>query len=322
MARIRTIKPEFFTSADVMRLTPLARLLYIGLWCEADREGRLPWRPASFRVRYLPADDCAIDDVCRELIEAHLVVLYGDDLAHIPSFTRHQAINARESPSMFPAPPEPDRARVAATESRVSDASVTRERADGDENGARVHARVSDASLTRHVGREGRKEGKGREHASDDASPPDHPTHPIRTSSVRLPRDAYLGLIEAWNVEARRVASWVEVDPLRLGPPAISRAERALQTLPDLDAWEARFARAAQSSHLTGRNGKGFVADFWWLLERTAELDAGRFDERGHGESRRPELVDISARIAAEAEERRLAAEERAARQARKAGLA
>ena len=43
MARIRTIKPEFFTSDDICALSPLARLLYVGLWCEADREGRLVW---------------------------------------------------------------------------------------------------------------------------------------------------------------------------------------------------------------------------------------------------------------------------------------
>ena len=41
MARIRTIKPEFFTSDDICALSPRARLLYVGLWCEADREGRL-----------------------------------------------------------------------------------------------------------------------------------------------------------------------------------------------------------------------------------------------------------------------------------------
>jgi hypothetical protein len=40
MARIRTIKPEFFTSEDIVSLTPLARLFYVSLWCEADREAR------------------------------------------------------------------------------------------------------------------------------------------------------------------------------------------------------------------------------------------------------------------------------------------
>ena len=53
MARIRTIKPEFFTSDDICALSPLARLLYVGLWCEADREGRLVWTPVHSMISTL-----------------------------------------------------------------------------------------------------------------------------------------------------------------------------------------------------------------------------------------------------------------------------
>jgi len=52
VARIRTIKPEFFTSEDIVSLAPLTRLLYIALWCEADKEGRLAWKPLTFKLRY------------------------------------------------------------------------------------------------------------------------------------------------------------------------------------------------------------------------------------------------------------------------------
>ena len=37
MGRIRTIKPEYFTSKDIVKLEPIARLVYIALWCEADQ---------------------------------------------------------------------------------------------------------------------------------------------------------------------------------------------------------------------------------------------------------------------------------------------
>lgn len=105
MSRIRTIKPQFFTSEDIVALTPLARLLYIGLWCEADREGRMHWKPRTFKMRYLPADDCDAVVLADELVAAGLVVLYGDGLAYIPSFTTHQHVNPRESVSTLPAPP-------------------------------------------------------------------------------------------------------------------------------------------------------------------------------------------------------------------------
>lgn len=141
MARIRTVKPEFFTSEDIVSLSPLARLLYIATWCEADKEGRLQWKPRTMKLRYFPADDCDIDALARELVASGLVIPYGDGLAYIPCFSKHQHINPRESASTLP---QPD------ASARVSNASLP----------------VSDAQ----VGREGKgKEGKEKEHAPADA---------------------------------------------------------------------------------------------------------------------------------------------------------
>jgi hypothetical protein len=106
MARIRTIKPEFFTSEDIVSLTPMARLFYVALWCEADREGRLEWKPRTFKIRYFPADDCDVDALAREVIALGLVKQYGQGLAYIPSFTKHQFVNNRESASVLPDPKE------------------------------------------------------------------------------------------------------------------------------------------------------------------------------------------------------------------------
>ena len=75
MDRIITIKPEFFTSSDIVSLTPLARLFYVSLWCEADREGRLEWKPATLKLRYLPGDNCDVKALSGELVEAGLVVI-------------------------------------------------------------------------------------------------------------------------------------------------------------------------------------------------------------------------------------------------------
>lgn len=106
MARIRTIKPEFFTSEDIVSLSPLARLFYVSLWCEADREGRFEWKPKTFKLRYLPGDDCDVDALGQELIDAGLIVLYEADgklYAEIPTFAKHQIINNREAASEIPA---------------------------------------------------------------------------------------------------------------------------------------------------------------------------------------------------------------------------
>lgn len=173
MARIRTIKPEFFTSADIVELDPLTRLLYQATWCEADREGRLEWKPRTFKLRYFPGDNCDIDAMCNALVSAGLIVLYGDGLAYIPSFGKHQVINGRESESTLPTP---DLGKNSPKASRVTDASRTR----------------TDASRRK----EG-KEGKGREDASRDAGT-------SASRGTRLPADWKPSETEMrWAVDAR-----------------------------------------------------------------------------------------------------------------------
>jgi hypothetical protein len=116
MARIRTVKPEFFTSESVLAVSPLARLFFIGLWCEADREGRLKWKPKTLKFRYLPSDSVNIEKLCAELEAEKMIVTYsvdGIDYCEIPGFRSHQVINNREKESELP--------------SRDNDASTTRE---------------------------------------------------------------------------------------------------------------------------------------------------------------------------------------------------
>ena len=119
MARIRTIKPDFFTSEDICALSPLARLLYIGTWLEADREGRLAWKPTTLKMRYLPSDQCDVLGVASELLTRGLVVLYGNGCAYIPKFSEHQVINPRESKSKIPPPSVEELARVQDASLRV-----------------------------------------------------------------------------------------------------------------------------------------------------------------------------------------------------------
>lgn len=146
MARIRTIKPDFFTSEDIVELEPMARLLYIALWCEADREGRMAWKPRTFKMRYLPGDDCDIDALCDALVTRGLVCLYGDGLAYIPAFGAHQHVNPREAASTFP-DPAANNSRVSDASTRVQQSPVTRrEEGKGKERKVSMEGRVDDAT--------------------------------------------------------------------------------------------------------------------------------------------------------------------------------
>jgi len=106
MARIRTIKPAFFTSEDVCRVSPLARLLFLGLLTEADREGRLDDKPTQLKIRLLPVDTCDVDALLWDLVDATLIRRYtgedGRDVIQIRTFADHQRPHPKEPASDLP----------------------------------------------------------------------------------------------------------------------------------------------------------------------------------------------------------------------------
>ncbi len=105
--RIRTIKPEFFKDEDLAELSPLARLLFQGLWCMADREGRLEDRPRRIKAEILPYDECDIEALLGSLTVAGFISRYlkgSTKCIQIKSFLRHQIPNRDEAQSELPSP--------------------------------------------------------------------------------------------------------------------------------------------------------------------------------------------------------------------------
>lgn len=113
MPRIRTIKPEFFTSPTIAELEYLSRLTFIGIWTYVDDEGRGRDDPRLVRAALYPLDD----DVTTLMVEEALASLEAKKLIvryEIPgqgrffmvrSWAEHQSIN-RPSPSKYPPPDE------------------------------------------------------------------------------------------------------------------------------------------------------------------------------------------------------------------------
>lgn len=107
MARIRTIKPAFFMNEELAELPPLTRLLYIGLWTQADREGRMEDRPRRIKASVLPYDECDIDAMLEALSECGKIIRYevsGSRYIQITNFDKHQNPHYKEVPSEIPAP--------------------------------------------------------------------------------------------------------------------------------------------------------------------------------------------------------------------------
>ena len=82
MARIRSIKPEFFTSEQIAECSTSARLLFIGMWCFCDDNGIHPASYARLKMEVMPADDITQKDIGKlvdELIAAKLISEYEVD---------------------------------------------------------------------------------------------------------------------------------------------------------------------------------------------------------------------------------------------------
>jgi hypothetical protein len=108
MARIRTIKPEFWTDEKIVSLSPLARLLFIGIWNFVDECGRAVYSPIRLKMQILPAESVEIGGILRELVDAKLIVVYSiedKDYFQVANFTKHQKIDPRY-PSKIPPPPK------------------------------------------------------------------------------------------------------------------------------------------------------------------------------------------------------------------------
>ena len=102
MARIRTIKPEFWTDGALIECSMSARLLFIGTWNFADDQGNLDRSAKQIKARVFPADNIDCEPLLRELMAQRLLTEYsvnGKKYIHIQGFTKHQLINRPSKPT-------------------------------------------------------------------------------------------------------------------------------------------------------------------------------------------------------------------------------
>jgi len=82
MARIRTIKPEFWSSEQVVELSPTARLLFIGLWNFCDDGGNHPASARTLKMEVFPGDDFTAEQISGmvdEMKKCGLIIEYQAD---------------------------------------------------------------------------------------------------------------------------------------------------------------------------------------------------------------------------------------------------
>lgn len=101
------IKPDFFDDPNIGELSPLARLFFIGLWTQADREGRLEDDVRRLKIRIFPFDDVDVEALAVELHGKDMIRRYSNGgkrgYIWIRNFVKHQRPHPKEPASVIPA---------------------------------------------------------------------------------------------------------------------------------------------------------------------------------------------------------------------------
>lgn len=147
MARIRSIKPEFWTSEQVLECSLGARLMFLGMWNFADDYGRMPFSPKSIKAQVFPADDLSLDIIRGMILELSangLVLIYTVDGKEYLEITgwKHQRID-KPQPAKYPGPFQDHSTNVPIT--------ILPDRIGEDKKGKEEHCPVRKRTRTKEV---------------------------------------------------------------------------------------------------------------------------------------------------------------------------
>lgn len=237
MARIRSIKPEFFRHEglfDAERETGLPlRVAFAGLWTVADRDGRFEWRPRSLKLDVLPHDNVEFSRVLDALATRGFIVKYasaGTEFGYIPSWHQHQVPNNREKPSEIPEPTKDAIIPITSTrEPRVNHASATplgkdRVEREGEQEGEgeREQFRPSDGRASASNAPEANAEAAGQKTPS--AGTQGHPEAKSSPGGLLLPAEGHANRDGPPDLKAQLFGPCLDWLASRTGRPANARA--------------------------------------------------------------------------------------------------
>ncbi len=261
MARARNIKPSFFSNDDLADINPLGRLLFIGLWTLADREGRLDDRPRRIKAEALPYDDCDVDALLNELHKHGFILRYevgNDKFIQVVNFAKHQNPHVKESASSIPAP---DEHRTSTVQEQCK-AQPEPEQAGLIPDSP---SPLTDSLPTNPVGLVADSEA---------AAPIAKPAKPD------CPHQQIIALYHAALPASPEIREWTPARAIHLRTRWNESPARQ-----NLDWWERFFGYVAKSEFLTGRahskDRKPFCAPLDWMCkaENFAKIIEGRYHE-------------------------------------------
>lgn len=246
MPRARMLKFEFFDDDGLARLPPHDRLAYQGLWCLADRAGRLKDEPIRLRARIFPFEPEVDMDAALTRLAQHWITRYvGADGRHyiqVCNLARHQHFHHREPHSALPGP--------------------------GPAQGE-PEASPGPAPVTPRAGPTDTETDTDTD--TDTESTPSNEGESADTPS----RPSVAAFVAAWHREtAHPIGRCLEVSAKRRKAILARLRERSL------DDWREVFRRIQASAFCKGRNDRHWVASFDWVLqpETAVKVLEGKYD--------------------------------------------
>lgn len=291
MARARNIKPSFFKNELLAEMDAFDRLLFVGLWCLADREGRIEDRPKRIKMELFPCDGYDVDAGLANLEKHGFVTRYQAGevaVVAVVNFHKHQTPHGTEKDSELP-----DENGDLTVNERTSNGYVSGKKRVNNVNSqeSNGHPPLDNCAGTVNppghntlnpdsLNPDSLKEANASlSSAKPDAVPPCPHTELIDLFGQHLPMLPQ-PKVEAWSgARAKALQSrwrWVMTAKKRDGTRyATTRAEA-------LDWFARYFAFVSRSDFLSGRDGKWTGCDLGWLANETnfAKVIQGNYDNR------------------------------------------
>jgi hypothetical protein len=240
MSRIRSIHPGLWTDEAFVSLSPMARLMLMGLWNECDDMGSFAWSPITLKMRLLPADTADAAELLEEMVRSGIVLKYeaaGKYYGAVRNFCQFQ--RPKKPNSLHP---QTDKVRN----------WVNIEARSARDGGEGVPNQLPTNGQKPRQMEDGGGNGKIKASSNEDVSA--EPTdQPLTAQEV----------LDAWH--ERMVPQ---------GFPAIrkmtnqrQRQLRARIRDSTIDEWQQAMAAMERSAFLRGENDRGWKADFDFLLQ-------------------------------------------------------
>ena len=294
MARIRTIKPEFWTAEQVMELSRDARLLFVGMWNFCDDQGVHPAALKTLKAEVFPGDDITGDDVKRmidEIIAQGLLCEFEHENRrwwHVTGW-KHQLIN-RPTPSRYPRPPRiappplaagPDGTSGKGLDEQFQPATQTETRFDCvtthgglTESSLRTHGGLTEDSLQERKG----KEGKGKERKGEEQKPAQQASSEVQArdpepAAVAAVRFDPAGFLVEQGADQQTAADYL----------ALRKGKKAASTVTALNAVVTEAAKAGLTTQAVlelccSRGWAGFKAEWAAQQARAGPPTPAKFD--------------------------------------------